>query len=81
RSFAVTRTGGLQPLGHGPYPSSAFYAAAGTYDGTHTCNTWTAEALHTAGLPVTSAGVVFAGQLMRQIRALGVDPAPRPTLR
>ncbi|MGH7051625.1 MAG: DUF2459 domain-containing protein [Acetobacteraceae bacterium] len=81
RSFAVTRTGGLQRLGHGPYPSSAFYAAAGTYDGTHTCNTWTAEALHTAGLPVTSAGVVFAGQLMRQIRALGVDPAPRPTLR
>lgn len=81
RSFAVTRTGRPHRLGPGPYPSSAFYAAAGTYDGTHTCNTWTAEALHTAGLPVRSAGVVFAGQVMRQIRALGVDPRPRQTLR
>ncbi len=55
-------------LGAGPYPQSVFYAATGTYDLSHTCNTWTAEALHVAGLPVTAAGVVFAGQLLDQLR-------------
>ncbi|MGH7067607.1 MAG: DUF2459 domain-containing protein [Acetobacteraceae bacterium] len=81
RSFATSRSGSLQRLGPGPDPASAFYAASGTYDGTHTCNTWTAGALQTAGLPVSSHGVVFAGQVMRQIRALGTDPAPSGALR
>lgn len=81
RSFKTTRSGSLQRLGPGPYPSSAFYAASGTYDGAHTCNTWTARALQTAGLPVRSQGVVFAGQVMRQLRAIGTDPAPSKLLR
>lgn len=70
RSFARTEAGGPERLGPGPYPVSAFYAAAGTYDGGHTCNTWTAEALGQAGLPVRAVGVVFAGQVMRQVHAL-----------
>jgi hypothetical protein len=44
-----------------------FYAATGTYDLSHTCNTWTAEALRAAGAPVSAAGVVFAGQLLDQL--------------
>ncbi|MGH7117166.1 MAG: DUF2459 domain-containing protein [Stellaceae bacterium] len=55
-------------LGPGPDPQSVFYAAAGTYDLSHTCNTWTALALRTAGVPVSAAGVVFAGQLIDQLR-------------
>lgn len=81
RSFATTRSGSLQRLGPGPYPSSAFYAASGTYDGAHTCNTWTAGALQRAGLPVSAQGVVFAGQVMRQLRAIATDPAPARILR
>ena len=38
-----------------------FSLSTKTYDLTHTCNTWTAAALRVAGLPVSEAGVVFAG--------------------
>jgi uncharacterized protein (TIGR02117 family) len=54
-------------IGAGPYPRSVFYAAAGTYHLSHTCNTWTAEALRVAGVSVSSTGVVFAAQLLDQL--------------
>ena len=54
----------------GPYPQSVFYASTGTYNLSHTCNTWTAEALRVAGLPVNTAGVVFAGQVLDQLRPI-----------
>lgn len=59
-----------QLLAPGPYPGSVFYVAAGTYDATFTCNTWTAEGLHVAGLPISADGVLFAGQVMSRVRAL-----------
>jgi uncharacterized protein (TIGR02117 family) len=55
-------------IGTGPYPQSIFYAATGTYNLGHTYNTWTAEALHLSGLPVSAAGVVFANQVLDQLR-------------
>jgi uncharacterized protein (TIGR02117 family) len=70
RSLAKGAAGMPQRIGDGPYPGSVFYAATGTYDLAHTCNTWTAEALHAAGLPVTAAGVVYAGQVVDQLRPL-----------
>jgi uncharacterized protein (TIGR02117 family) len=57
-------------LAAGPAPGSIFYAATGTYSSSYTCNTWAAEGLRVAGLPVTPAGVVFAGQLTDQLRSL-----------
>ena len=54
----------------GPFPQSFFYASTKTYDLTHTCNTWTAAALRVAGLPVSEAGIVFAGQVLDQVRPL-----------
>jgi uncharacterized protein (TIGR02117 family) len=51
-------------------PGGIFYAANGTYSGTYTCNTWTADALRAGGIPVHSTGVVFAGQLTNQLEAL-----------
>ena len=54
-------------IGGGPYPQSVFYAATGTYHLSHTCNTWTAEVLRVAGLPVSSTGVVFAAQVLDQL--------------
>ncbi len=47
-----------------------FFASTGTYDAFHTCNTWTAEGLRIAGLPVRATGVIFAGQVMSEIRPL-----------
>lgn len=68
--------GELRRAGDGPYPESTFYAAAGTYDMGNTCNTWTAQALNVAGLPVSAVGVVFAGQVVDRVRGL-VAPAER----
>jgi uncharacterized protein (TIGR02117 family) len=68
-SLAKDHNGAPYEAGPGPYPQSVFYAATGTYDLSDTCNTWTAEALRAAGVPVTAAGVVFAGQLLGQLRS------------
>ncbi len=62
----------------GPYPGSAFYASRLTYDGLFTCNTWTAAALRAGGVPVTVAGVVFAGQVTGQLRGRAVVDAGSP---
>ncbi len=57
----------LQPLEPGPWPGSLFFADTGTYSAAYTCNTWTAEALHTAGVPVTASKVIFADQVVSQL--------------
>jgi hypothetical protein len=59
-----------KPLAAGPYPGSLFYATRTTYDLLNTCNTWTAEMLRTAGLPVAVGGVIFVGQVMGMARRL-----------
>ncbi len=53
-------------LATGPYVGSMFYASTETYDGFHTCNTWTALVLRDGGLPMNTH-VLFAGQVMRQV--------------
>jgi uncharacterized protein (TIGR02117 family) len=69
-SVAKNQAGEPIRAGTGPAPQSEFYAATGTYDAADTCNTWTAEALHAAGMPVSAAGVVWAGQVIDQVKAL-----------
>lgn len=54
----------------GPYPGSAFFLSADHYSAFHTCNTWAAEVLQAAGLPVRKSGVMFAGQLWSQVRRI-----------
>jgi hypothetical protein len=56
------------PLAPGPYPESAYYESAFRYSAMYTCNTWAADALSSAGLPVDSAGVAFAWQLWHQVQ-------------
>jgi hypothetical protein len=56
--------------GKGPYEGSLYLAAVPKYSALHTCNTWVAEALRAAGLPVHSRGVVFASQLWWQTRRI-----------
>ena len=62
-------------LADGPYPGSLFYASGETYDAFHTCNTWTALLLRDAGLPVDPRGVLFVGQVMRQVAAIAATQA------
>jgi uncharacterized protein (TIGR02117 family) len=68
--LAVDKEGPPRRLGAGLYPQSVFYTSTGTYNLGHTCNTWTAEALSVAGLPVNAAGVVFAGQVLDQLKSI-----------
>jgi uncharacterized protein (TIGR02117 family) len=69
KSFERAPDGALHAIADGPYPGSLFYASTRTYSAGYTCNTWTAEALQTAGLPVHADGVVFADEV--------ADPARR----
>jgi uncharacterized protein (TIGR02117 family) len=60
-------------LERGLYGTSWFYAARSRYYLFNTCNTWVARALSTAGLAVTSAGVITAGGVMRQIQPIAAS--------
>lgn len=55
-------------LSQGPYPGSLFYYATPTYSGLYTCNTWTADALRSAGIPIRPSITLFASDVARQIR-------------
>ena len=73
--FDVASDSRPRAAAYGPYPGSVFFASPGTYSAVYTCNTWTADALHAAGLPVTADGVLFAAQVMRQAREASADQA------
>ena len=62
-------------LGPGLYRPSFFYAARSRYHLFNTCNTWGLRALRAAGLDVTPAGTVVAGDVMREVRRVaGREP-------
>jgi hypothetical protein len=69
-----THSEDISAYASGPYEGSLYFSAVPRYSAAHTCNTWAAEVLRAAGLPIRSAGVVFAGQLWVQTRRAG-DPA------
>jgi hypothetical protein len=66
----LQRDGTPQVVSPGPYGGSIYLGSTRTYSAANTCNTWAAEVLESAGLPVRSAGVIFAGQLWRQARSI-----------
>jgi uncharacterized protein (TIGR02117 family) len=70
--WATLDTSGGAPhrLREGPYPGSEFYRSTSTYAAFYTCNTWVAEALAAAGLPVNPWGVLFAGEVIGQVRQI-----------
>jgi hypothetical protein len=66
----LKENGAARIYGKGPYESSLYFGAVPKYSALHTCNTWIAESLRAAGLPVQSRGVVFASQLWSQTRRI-----------
>jgi hypothetical protein len=62
----------------GPYAGSLFYGSGQVYAAGYTCNTWTAEALQAAGVPVSPSGVLFAGQLMARLRRIAAGGSGSP---
>lgn len=74
-SVQTNAASGPVRLADGPYPGSVFFAATGTYDALYTCNTWTSDALRSAGLPIRGA-VLFARDVMDQTRQLARESQP-----
>lgn len=74
-SLETDASGAPRRLAEGPYAGSVYFAASGTYDAFHTCNTWTARALRSAGLSDVP-DVLFAGGLMRAVRHALETKAP-----
>jgi hypothetical protein len=72
-----TRDGAGEPVEAGPggFPGSVVYASAQGYALSHTCNTWSAEALAASGLPVRPAGIIFSSQVDAEVQPLAVRPA------
>lgn len=54
----------------GLFANARFYAAEGRFSLLRTCNTWVAEALKAAGLPINPDYVITAGNLGSQLRPL-----------
>jgi len=74
----TSRGGAVSALAPGPYDGSFYYESARSYSGLYTCNTWTTQALHEAGLPIHSFGVEFSGQVWRQVRRLAGEQHAMP---
>jgi hypothetical protein len=66
----------VEALADGPYAGSRYYESTERYSAVYTCNTWAADALRSAGLPVRATGVAFAGSLWRQVKPLTQASAP-----
>jgi uncharacterized protein (TIGR02117 family) len=53
--------------------NARFYPAQGKFSIFRTCNTWVAEALEAAQLPINAAWVITAGSLGRNVRPLSAN--------
>jgi uncharacterized protein (TIGR02117 family) len=58
----------------GLFAYSRFYPATGKFSFLRTCNKWVAEALASAGIPITPEMVFTAGNLASQIAEYGKQP-------
>jgi hypothetical protein len=63
-----------QSDGPGPYEGSTYWRSSLRYSAVYTCNTWAAQVLASAGLPLPVHGVVFAGQVWRPVLRLARAP-------
>jgi uncharacterized protein (TIGR02117 family) len=80
-SFARDEAGNTTSLGPGLYGNSRFYLSRESYHLFNTCNVWTAQALRTAGLPITPTRAISVESLMSQARKYGmvVQTGPEPS--
>ena len=72
-SLQQDEKGAVLPYLPGKYPGNVYYPSSKTYYGLYTCNTWTAEGLKSGGLPVSTFGVLLAGQVWDQAQAIAAD--------
>jgi len=73
-TFKREKSLGRAPASAGLFPESRFYPASRKFSLLRTCNTWVAEALENAGLPISSGYVITAGNLHSQLSAAKPTP-------
>jgi uncharacterized protein (TIGR02117 family) len=72
-TFSRSRSSEPADARPGLSPNGRFYSAEGKFSIFRTCNTWVAEALRAAGLPVSPRSVITAGSLSDQLRPVAVQ--------
>ncbi len=77
RTYAITDKG-TDGVKKGLYPNSRFYPARPTFHIFRTCNTWVAQALRTAGCPITRFYALTAGNVIWQASKFGTIVRRRP---
>ena len=70
QTFARPTPTDRAPPSPGLFPYSRFYPATARFSVSRTCNTWVAEALAAAGVPISPGEVLTAGSLASQIASL-----------
>ncbi len=78
KSYARDDAGKPISLGPGLYGVSRFYLSQETYHMFKTCNVWTAQALRSAGVPITSELTIKVESLMSEARTLGTVVQSKP---
>ena len=68
KSFAVDDNNRWRRIGPGLYGESRFFHANGIYHGLYTCNSWTAEALQVAGVPMNQWLSLTSGSVTLQVK-------------
>jgi uncharacterized protein (TIGR02117 family) len=71
QTFARTNSNSRAQARPGLFPYSRFYPATAKFSVLRTCNTWVAEALASAGLPISPGAVLTAGSLASQLVDVG----------
>lgn len=72
QTFARAHANGRAPASPGLFPNSRFYPATPKFSLLRTCNTWVAEILESAGIPVSPRSVITAGNLASQLTPLAL---------
>jgi hypothetical protein len=75
RGSIAADTGGKPVLlATSPIPGRLYFSATDLYGGLYTCNSWTEDALRSAGLPL-KGGALFAGEVLDQVKAIAAEQA------
>ena len=71
QTFARANSSSRAQASPGLFPYSRFYPASAKFSVLRTCNTWVAEALASASLPISPGTVLTAGSLASQLAVIG----------
>jgi uncharacterized protein (TIGR02117 family) len=72
KTFFRTQGSSRAPAAPGLFPNSRFYPATPKFSLLRTCNTWVAEVLEAAAVPISPRTVITAGNLAGQLAPLAL---------